>query len=223
MSDDIRDYGFDYMSHSNKKRKMIDDNDSDCDNNKKSVNYIEAEDIHIYSVGNEIHFSSSITTESIQKVIKEMQKLIHNHFKKSPNTEMTLSYTVDSPGGSVLSIFKFVDFIAAAKRKYPKLKFVSVITGLAASAGTIMALVADERMMTANAYAMIHELASGNSGKYTFLSSHMTFLVQLHDRLAKFYVDVTGKTKDEIEVLMKNETWFSAEQYKELGLVSKIV
>ena len=215
MSDYIRDdEDYEVYNNPNKKRKI---------DNNKSVNFVEAEDIHIYSVGNEIHFSSPITTESIQKIIKEMQKLIHKHFKNSPNTNMTLSYTVDSPGGSVLSIFKFVDFIHSAKKKYPKLKFVSIITGLAASAGTIMALVADERMMTENAYAMIHELASGNSGKYTFLSSHMTFLVQLHDRLVKFYVDVTGKGKDEIENLMKNETWFSAEQYREIGFINKIV
>jgi ATP-dependent protease ClpP protease subunit len=100
---------------------------------------------------------------------------------------------------------------------------VSIITGLAASAGTIMALVADKRLMTHNAYAMIHELSSGNNGKYTFLSSHMIFIDQLHNKLVEFYINTTNKTRDEIENLMKNETWFNAEEYKEIGFITEII
>ena len=85
-----------------------------------------------------------------------------------------------------------------------------------------MALTAHKRLMTASAYAMVHELSSGNSGKFTFLSSHMDFVNQLHSKLVNIYVDATGKPKDEIEKLMKNETWFSAEEYKRLGFVDEI-
>jgi len=86
-----------------------------------------------------------------------------------------------------------------------------------------MALCAHKRCMTTHAYAMIHELSSGNSGKYTYLTSHMEYLNKLHEKLVKFYVDATGKSRIEIEGLMKNETWFGAEEYKEMGFVSEII
>ena len=39
----------------------------------------------------------------------------------------------------------------------------------------------------------------------------------------KIYVDATGKPQSEIENLMKNETWFSAEEYKNMGFVTEII
>jgi ATP-dependent Clp protease protease subunit len=218
------DYDINWGIERNSKRKYDSINDASVEANKqlKHFDLIEPEDLHIYSVGNEIHFSSPITLESIQKIIKEIQKLLHNNTKKSKTEKFTISYTIDSPGGSVLSVLKFVDYINLAKKKYKNVEFVSVITGLAASAGTIMALTAHKRLMTASAYAMVHELSSGNSGKFTFLSSHMDFVNQLHSKLVNIYVDATGKPKDEIEKLMKNETWFSAEEYKRLGFVDEI-
>lgn len=203
------------MAH---KRKL-----EDSDTNMGKYNIVESDDVHIYTIGNEVHFSTGITQETIQKLIKEVQKLVNTHIKKSATDKLTISLTIDSPGGSVLSVLKFVDFINIIKKKYKNIELVTVISGLAASAGTIMALTGHKRMMTANAYAMIHELSSGNNGKFTFLTSHMEFINKLHDKLVKLYMDSTDKTKEEIEGLMKNETWFSAEEYKTMGFVSEIV
>lgn len=199
-----------------KKRKLNDD--------KKQFRFpFEQDDIHIYTVGNDIHFSSAITLESIQKVIKVTHELLHRNTQKSKTNKFTISFTIDSPGGSVLAILKFVDFINSAKKKYPNVEFVSIITGLAASAGTIMALAADRRLMTQNAYAMIHELSSGTQGKYQFMKSHASFITQLHNKLVDLYVTRTGNNREIIERLMSQETWFNAEQYKEHGFVTEIV
>lgn len=190
----------------------------------KKTNHNESiENIKIYSVDNEIHFSDGINKISIQYVIREIQKIIDTHKKKNKDKKLVITYTIDSPGGSVLSVLKFVDFINIVKKKYKFVEFVSVITGLAASAGTIMALSADTRKMTKNAYAMIHELSSGNSGQYSHLASHMIFLNQLHENLLSFYIDATGKTKEEFENWLIKEKWCSAKEYKEMGLISEII
>jgi ATP-dependent protease ClpP protease subunit len=127
-----------------------------------------------------------------------MTTLIHDHKKKSDEDpeKLNIIYIVDSPGGSVTSILKFVDFINVAKKKYPFVEFTSIVTGLTASAGTIMAIVADKRFMTKNAHAMVHELSSGNQGKYTEFRSYVKFLDQLHDKLVTIYCDKTKKSKN---------------------------
>jgi ATP-dependent protease ClpP protease subunit len=190
------------------------------DNNKS----VFVDEKFVYTIGNEIHFTANINKISIQEIIRQMTNLIHEHKKKSDEEpeKLNIVYTVDSPGGSVTSILKFVDFITLAKKKYPFVEFTSIITGLTASAGTIMAIVADKRYMTKNAHAMIHELSSGNQGKYTELRSYCKFLDQLHEKLVTIYCDKTKKTKEEIEQLLKNETWFSADEYLKYGFVEEI-
>ena len=187
----------------------------------------------VYTIGNEIHFTTDINTVSIQEIIKQITILIQNHLHKNNivdgnNTnynnvdKLKIIYIVDSPGGSVISILKFVDFINIVKKKYPFVQFTSIITGLTASAGTIMAIVADKRYMTKNAHAMIHELSSGNDGNYTKIMSHVKFLDELHTKLVEIYISKSFQTKKDIEKLLQNETWFNANKYLQYGFIDKI-
>ena len=179
----------------------------------------------IYSVGTEIHFTADINDDSIETIIKEMTDVITDSLKtgfRGASEKINITYIVDSRGGSVTSVLKFVDFIRMAREKHPNLEFTSIITGLVASAGTIMCAVADKRYMTQNAFAMIHELSTGNMGKYTQLMSHAEFITSLHDTLVNIYQGVCKKDKAELELLMKNETWFTAKQYMEHGFVEEL-
>ena len=180
----------------------------------------------IYSVGTEIHFTSGINNESIEKIIRKITKIIKENHKKYVGTtdKLNITYIVDSPGGSVSAILKFVDFINMVRWKYPYVEFTSVITGLVASAGTIMCIVADKRMMTKNGHAMIHELSSGNSGKYTHLMSYSRYLNKLHETLMDIYIKGTkGKqTKANLEKLLYTESWYDAEEYLDGGFVDVI-
>ncbi len=203
------------------------ESDGEPNNKKRRIENTKTEFVDekfVYTIGNEIHFTANINKISIQEIIKQMTSLIHDHKKKSDEEpeKLNIVYIVDSPGGSVTSILKFVDFINVAKKKYPFVEFTSIVTGLTASAGTIMAIVADKRYMTKNAHAMVHELSSGNQGKYTEFRSYVKFLDQLHDKLVTIYCDKTKKSKEEIELIMKNETWFSAEEYLKYGFIEEI-
>ena len=178
----------------------------------------------IYTIGSEIHFTATIDSMSIEQIIKEITTIIHTAQDDYRNSgdKLTITYIVDSPGGSVISVLKFVDFIRLAKTKYPYVEFVSIITGLVASAGTIMCIVADKRFMTKNAHAMIHELSAGKMGKYTQLVSHTGFLTKLHEMLSEIYLARSNKDKEALSDLLKNETWFSAKQYLEYGFIDEI-
>jgi len=199
---------------SNKKRKI------DSDNNTIKDKYDEL----IYSIDNEIYFTGSINKNTIAVIIKKITEIINDkkddHYDE--NKKLTICYIVDSPGGCVTSVLKFVDFLNIIRNKYDYIEFISIGTGLIASAGTIMCAVADKRYITSNSYAMIHELSSGNIGKFTHLVSHTKYLQQMHDKLVDIYLTKSKMEKDEIEKLLKNESWFNANEYLEKGLVDEI-
>lgn len=177
----------------------------------------------IYSIGNEIHYSADVDKISIEVLIKEMSKLIDKFYKNRDTSEkFTLTYIVDTPGGSVNSVLKFVDFIRLAKIKYSGITFVSIMSGLVASAGTIMCVVADKRLMTSYAHAMIHELSSGNMGRYTQIVAYTEFLKELHNCLVNIYLSKINKSREELEELLKNDTWLNAEEYLKLGFIDEI-
>jgi ATP-dependent protease ClpP protease subunit len=213
-----------YILSNNKKRKLndISDNDTNKCNHDNSI----------FKIGNEIYFTCGIDNYSIQLIIKYISEIIHEHLKehkknKNDKTynnipELDIVYIVDSPGGSVSAVLKFVDFIKIIKDKYKFIRTTSIISGMVASAGTIMALTADEKIMTKNANAMIHELSAGNRCKFTEFKSYMTHLQTLNDRLVNIYCLKTKKTKEEIELLLNKETWFSADEYYKNGFVDKI-
>jgi ATP-dependent protease ClpP protease subunit len=93
---------------------------------------------------------------------------------------------------------------------------------LTASAGTIMAIVADKRYITKHAYAMIHELHGGMIGKRTFVKSKATHMEKLHNDLVDIYMEKIKLDREKLEMLLSNETWFSAQEYLEMGFVDEI-
>jgi ATP-dependent protease ClpP protease subunit len=211
-----------YNGGNNNKRKYIDDNNND---DYEYVNVVkkpkfEIDDSLIYAIGKEVHFTSSI-----KRVIKLITKIIFEHENKHKNEKKKLNITivVDSNGGSCTSILKFVDFLKMCKKKHPNVIFISVATGQIASAATIMCVACDKRLMSKNAFSMVHELSSGNSGKYTQLQSYCLHLSTLHNTLLDIYMTVAKVSREEMEKLLNTETWYDAEGYKALGLVDEII
>lgn len=200
--------------------------------------------------GTEIHFTTDVSDDSIERLKKIISDVLHEHNKdlverhsyeendgsRSPVGDdsdvkkFVITYIVNSPGGSVSSVMGFVDYLAMVKKKYSNVEFASVATGLVASAGTIMCVAADKRKMTRNAFAMIHELsASPGYTNYTRLQTHAEFCKKLHVAGVNIYLEQIGKDPSneehvkDLESKLLRETWLSAEEYKELGFVDEIM
>lgn len=177
----------------------------------------------IYSRKNEVHFTAGINNLSIEFVIKEISKIIDDFYDKNDVGEsLTVTYVVDSGGGSVSSILKFVDYLHLVKGNYPNVTFVSVATGSIASAATIMCIVADKRYITKHAKAMIHNLSASYNGTYTKLMSYGEHLKDVHKTLIGMYVPKFKGSQKKLERLLKCEKWFSAEEYLKFGFVDEI-
>jgi ATP-dependent protease ClpP protease subunit len=209
----------------NRPRSNSEDIDYKLYNNMSKT--IDVNKLLIHRSGKEIHFSAGVDKLSIEYLITIITEIIKKHkdeYDSDKNEEkLTITYIVDSPGGSVSAILKFVDFINLTRKQYPFLEYVSIITGTVASAGTIMCVVADRKLMTKNADAMIHELSSQSGGKYTHMQSYSKFLEKTHEKLAAIYLENGfNGGKKLLEELLKDESWFDAQEYLAHGLIDEI-
>lgn len=200
---------------------------------------------YIFTTGeNEIHFNTQVDGETITRLKKLVSIIVDENkdklvkFDKDGNvpvgrtkdSEVTITYIVNSPGGSVHDVLDFVDYIGFLRCTYANIRFTSIITGMVASAGTTMCVIADKKLMTRFAFAMIHELSTGlGRTNFTRVMTHAEFIQDVHNVLVTIYqenrgIDVSDQDKKiELEALLRNETWMSAEKYKALGFVDEII
>ena len=199
----------------------------------------------IFATGEkEIHFNAHVDGETITRLKKLISVIVDNHKDKlvkydengkipkgrEKEKEFVITYIVNSPGGSVHDVLDFVDYINFLRCTFSNIKFTSIITGMVASAGTTMCVIADKKLMTRFAFAMIHELSTGvNRTNFTRIMTHAEFIQNLHNVLVTIYqecrgIDPTDTVKvKELEELLLKETWMSAEQYKEHGFINEII
>ena len=96
------------------------------------------------------------------------------------------------------------------------------ITGEACSAASIVAM-AGYCEMSPTALMMVHCVSSGVRGNHSDME-HMAEVLRTADRaLCTAYVAKTGMSETEVLELMEHETWLTAEQAKERGLIDAIM
>ncbi|MCI6466390.1 MAG: Clp protease ClpP [Faecalicatena sp.] len=96
------------------------------------------------------------------------------------------------------------------------------ITGEACSAASIIAM-AGYCEMSPTALMMVHCVSSGTKGNHSDME-HMAEVLRTADRaLSTAYTAKTGMTEAEILEMMERETWLTAEQAKEQGLIDAIM
>ena len=129
----------------------------------------------------------------------------------------TLHIRLNTPGGNVFDGTAIANAI-----KQHKSKTIGHIDGLAASIGSIIAIAPDETVMADNAFFMFHEAWSFVIGNAEGLREEAKLLDKIDGVLAKAYANKTGKKEDEIKDLMNAETWLTAEEALEMGMIDSI-
>jgi len=129
---------------------------------------------------------------------------------------------INSPGGSIRDGFAIWDQIEMISSP-----ITTIVTGLAASMGAMLSLVAKKgrRLATPNAKIMIHQpLLSGHvQGQATDLAIHATELVKERTKIAQMIADASGKSLEKVMEVIDRDTWMSSEEAKEFGLIDDIV
>lgn len=135
--------------------------------------------------------------------------------KEVENRDITLK--INSPGGDVFDgIAMFNDLIAHNGRIRVE------ITGLAASAASIVAMAGDEIVMGENAFMMIHNAWSIVIGNRHDLRDFAGTLDKIDGALAKTYATRTGLGIRTVSQMMDDETWLTAAEAKEKGFADSV-
>jgi ATP-dependent Clp protease, protease subunit len=163
-----------------------------------------------------VFFSDEVSQESSTEVIR---KLWYLEFT-APGKPITL--VINSPGGSVDAGFAVWDQI-----KMITSPVTTLVTGLAASMGSILSLCAvkGRRLATPNARILIHQpsIHGGLRGQASDLEIHAREILKTRARIVQLYVDASGKDRETIAAAIERDTWLSADEAKEFGLIDKII
>ena len=178
-------------------------------------------DDKVERLDNRIYFYSEVSRPKILELNKEIRNLNLEiaHNAKSLGIERANIYIhINSYGGSVFAGFAAVDYIINSE-----VPIVSIIDGCAASAATIMSIVASKRMMHENSFMLIHQLSSGMWGKFEELKDGMKNCDLLMEKIKKIYSDHTKIPKRKLNQILKHDLWFDAETCLKYGLVDEII
>lgn len=163
-----------------------------------------------------IFLSDAIDNESANTLIKKLW------FLELTNPGKPILLVINSPGGSVDSGFAIWDQI-----KMITSPVTTLVTGLAASMGSVLSLCAapKRRFATSNARIMIHQPMIGGviKGQATDLEIQAKEILKTREALVALYVEATGRSVESIERAIDRDTWMSAEEALTFGLLDKIV
>jgi ATP-dependent protease ClpP protease subunit len=176
-----------------------------------------SDDSRVSAEHNKIYFYSGVTRQDNLA----LNKLLHSTGHKLANIQQVYKLNeapkvqlhINSYGGSVFAGFSSVDYI----RNCP-VPVVSVIDGCAASAATIMSVVAEERLMHEHAFMLIHQLSSGMWGKFEAMKDDMKNNELLMKKIIGIYEEHTKIPKVKIKDILKRDLWWDAKTCLKYGL-----
>lgn len=163
-----------------------------------------------------IFICDAVTQESSNDVIRKLWYL------ELTDPGKPITFIINSPGGSVDAGFAIWDQVQMITSPVT-----TVITGLAASMGSVLSLCATpgKSYATPRSRIMIHQPLLGGviQGQATDLDIQAKEIIKTRSLLVDIYVQKTGKSPEVIEKAIDRDTWMTAEEAMEFGLLDKIV
>jgi ATP-dependent Clp protease, protease subunit len=132
-----------------------------------------------------------------------------------PIAELTVR--INSPGGSV---FDGVAIYNALKRHDAAITV--WVDGIAASIASMIAMAGDEVVMPENAMLMLHDPSGLVAGTAADMRAMAVALDRMKAGMVAAYRQKSGRDDAEIEALMRDETWLSADEAVALGLADRV-
>ncbi len=163
-----------------------------------------------------IFLCDAVGSNSAKEIIRKLW------FLELSDPGKPILFVINSPGGSVDAGFAIWDQV-----KMITSPVTTLVTGLAASMGSILSLCAHpgRRFATPHARIMIHQpsINATIKGQATDLEIHAKEILKTHKALVEVYVKATGKEASVIEKAIDRDTWMSAQEALDFGLLDKIV
>ena len=141
-------------------------------------------------------------------------------FLESENPSKDISFYINSPGGVVPSGLAIYDTM-----QYIRSPVSTVCIGMAASMGSLLlcAGAKGKRYALPNARIMVHQPSGGAQGQATDIEIQAREILFTRHRLNEIYHHHTGQPIDAIEAKLERDTYMSAHEAKDFGIVDEVV
>jgi ATP-dependent Clp protease protease subunit len=141
-------------------------------------------------------------------------------FLEAENPSKDISFYINSPGGVVSAGLAIYDTM-----QYVRSPVSTVCVGQAASMGSLLlsAGAKGKRFALPNARIMVHQPSGGAQGQATDIEIQAREILTLRKRLNEIYVRHTGQPIEAIERKLERDSYMSAEESRDFGLVDAVV
>ena len=171
--------------------------------------------------GCKVFFYSEVNRGSVLNLNKQLIELGNKLLNASNVYEIPVPHIklhINSGGGSLLDGFAAVDYIKSCKAPVH-----SIIDGSAASAATLMSVVAAKRSIHKNSFMLIHQLSGGMWGKYEDLVDDFKNSSLFMSTINQIYTQHTKIPAKTLKEILKRDIWFDAKTCLKYGLVDEIL
>ena len=159
--------------------------------------------------------SQQVNSELSAKVLNQLVLL------EQEDPKQGITVFINSPGGEIFSGFAIFDTL-----RFIECPITTVVTGFAASMGSVLSLAADEgrRFAMPQAKIMIHQpMLMGYQGRAADCEIQAKEILKTRDHLINLYSEQTGRDYEEIKQAIDRDNWFTAKEALEFGLLDSIV
>ena len=141
-------------------------------------------------------------------------------YLEAENPKKEISMYINSPGGTVSSGLAVYDTM-----QYIKPEISTLCIGQAASMGSLLlaAGTKNKRLSLPNSRIMVHQPSGGFQGQASDIERHAQEILSLRGRLNEIYATHTGKDLSFIEKSLDRDTFMTAIEAKDFGLIDKVV
>lgn len=194
---------------------MMSEDDGESDN-------IGKKDVSLQVPSNQVFFYDDITRGSIFNLIRNLDTVsknlqlikIHYNLPKVPALELL----INSEGGEVFSAFSAIDRIKAST-----VPVHTYVEGIAASAATLLSVVGHKRYIRKNSFMLIHQVSSGIWGNFQQIQDGAKNLDLLMKYIKNIYLTHTKIPENDLNEILKHDSYMDAEECLKYGLVDAIV
>ncbi len=141
-------------------------------------------------------------------------------FLEAENPKKEIHMYINSPGGLVtagMAIYDTMEYIRPPVQTF--------CIGQAASAASLLLCAGrkGERFALPNARIMVHQPSASYYGQAADIARHAQEIIKLKKRLNEIYAKHTGQTVEAIEKMLDRDTYMTAEEAKNFGLLDQVM
>jgi len=141
-------------------------------------------------------------------------------FLEAENPKKEVHMYINSPGGLVtagLAIYDTMEYVRPPVQTF--------CIGQAASAASLLLCAGKkgERFALPNSRIMVHQPSASYYGQAADIARHAQEIVKLKRRLNEIYAKHTGQTVEAIEKQLDRDTYMTAEEAKNFGLLDQVM